>query len=77
MNGEDIVVRNLPEEVAQTLRDRAAAEGKSLSSYLVDELTLIANRPQNAEIVAWLQRRDRSDGPSASDIVEVLRELRR
>ena len=32
-------IRDVPDEVAETLKERAAAEGKSLSAYLGAELT--------------------------------------
>lgn len=72
-----LYVRDVPAEVAQTLKERAAAEGKSLSAYVVAELGRIASRPTNAEIVARLRQRDRAEGPSATDIVDALRESRR
>ena len=53
-------------------KERAAAEGKSLSAYVAAELGRIAARPTNAEIVARLRERDRASGPSAADIVEAL-----
>ncbi|KAB7740323.1 antitoxin [Nostocoides sp. F2B08] len=72
-----LYVRDVPDEVTQTLKDRAAAEGKSLSAYVAAELARIASRPTNAEIVARLRDRDRTDGPNATDIVEALRESQR
>ena len=70
-------VRDVPDEVTQTLKDRAAAEGKSLSAYVAAELARIAARPTNAQIVARLRDRDRADGPNVTDIVEALHESRR
>ncbi len=49
-----LYVRDVPLEVAETLKDRAAAEGKSLSAYVNAELAKIAARPTNAEIAARL-----------------------
>jgi plasmid stability protein len=72
-----LYVRDVPAEVAQTLKERAAAEGKSLSAYVVTELERVAARPTNAEIVARLRQRERTEGPSATDIVDALRESRR
>ena len=72
-----LYVRDVPDEVTQTLKERAAAEGKSLSAYVAAELGRIAARPTNAEIVARLRDRDRTEGPSTTDIVEALRESRR
>jgi antitoxin FitA len=72
-----LYVRDVPDEVTQTLKERAAAEGKSLSAYVAAELARIAARPTNAEIAARLRDRDRTEGPSATDIVEALRASRR
>lgn len=72
-----LYIRDVSPEVAQTLKERAASEGKSLSAYVAAELTRIASRPTNAEIVARLRQRDRSAGPTASDIVDVLQQGRR
>lgn len=70
-------MRDVPEKVTETLKERAAAEGKSLSAYVAAELGRIAARPTNAEIVARLRQRSRNDGPSTADIVEALHESRR
>lgn len=72
-----LYVRDVPEGVAQTLKERAAAEGPSLSAYVVAQLDLIASRPTNAEIAQRLRDRDRTEAPSTSEIVEALRESRR
>lgn len=72
-----LYIRDVPERVAEKLRQRAAAEGKSVSAYVGAELTKIANRPTNAEIVAKLKNLDRSDGPTAEDIVAAIDDGRR
>ncbi|MCA0179016.1 MAG: antitoxin [Actinobacteria bacterium] len=72
-----LYVRDVPTEVAATLKERAAAAGMSLSAYVAAELTRMAERPTNAEIVERLRRLDRSQGPSSSDIVDVLGQSRR
>jgi hypothetical protein len=72
-----LYVRDVPTEVTETLKRRAAAEGKSLSAYVAGELSRIASRPTNAEIVERLRRLDRSQGPSTPDIVEALGQSRR
>jgi antitoxin FitA len=70
-------IRDVSEEVAETLKERAAASGKSLSAYVAGELTKIAARPTNAEIVCRLKARNRSAGPSTADIVDAVRASRR
>ena len=72
-----LYIRDVPEAVAETLKERAAAAGMSLSAFVAGELATIAQRPTNAEIVARLKARGRSAGPSADDILEAVRESRR
>lgn len=70
-------IREVPEAVAETLKERAAAQGKSLSAYVGAELARIAARPTNEEIVARLRARDRSSGPSTDEILAAVEAGRR
>jgi plasmid stability protein len=72
-----IYIRDVSEEVAERLKERAATEGKSLSAYVGAQLAKIAARPTNAEIVARLKARDRSGGPTADEIVAAVQADRR
>jgi hypothetical protein len=72
-----LYIRDVSNEVAETLKERAAEEGKSLSAYVGAELTKIATRPTNAQIVARLRVRDRSAGPTADEILEAVQAGRR
>jgi antitoxin FitA len=72
-----LYIRDVADSVAETLKERAAAAGMSLSAYVAGELAKIAARPTNAEIVARLKARDRSAGPSTTEIVEAVRDSRR
>ncbi|MGL5866989.1 MAG: FitA-like ribbon-helix-helix domain-containing protein [Dermatophilaceae bacterium] len=70
-------IRDAAEQVAEALKARAAAEGKSLSAYVAAELTKIASRPTNAEIVARLKSLDRSAGPATGEILAAVEAGRR
>jgi hypothetical protein len=72
-----LYIRDVSDEVAETLKERAAAAGMSLSAYVAGELAKLASRPTNAEIVQRLRTRNRSAGPSTSDIIEAVRNGRR
>jgi hypothetical protein len=72
-----LYIRDVSEEVAETLKQRAAAQGKSLSAYVGAELAKIAARPTNDEIVARLRTRDRSNGPTTDEIVAGVQADRR
>lgn len=67
-----LYVRDVPEDLYESLKGRAEAEGKSLSSYVLAELARIANRPTNAEVIERLRSLDRSKGPSTSEILEAV-----
>jgi len=72
-----LYIREVSEDVAETLKQRAAAQGKSLSAYVGAELAKIAARPTNEEIVARLRARDRSNGPTTDEIVAAVQADRR
>ncbi len=72
-----LYIRDVPVGVTETLKERAAAEGKSLSAYVGAELAKIAARPTNAEIVAKLKTRNRSTGPTTEEILDAVHAGRR
>lgn len=72
-----LYIRDVTEEVAAILKQRAASQGMSLSAYVAAELTRIAANPTNAEIVAKLKELDRSNAPTTDEIVAEVRAARR
>ena len=52
-----VQVRNVPDDVHEALRSRAAAEGTSLSELVLRQMRTMAARPSNAEIMARAARR--------------------
>ena len=72
-----LYIRDVSDQVAETLKARAAAEGKSLSGYVGAELTRFAARPTNAQVAARLRERDRSIGPTSQEILQELQAGRR
>ena len=69
-----IQIRNVPEELHRTLKSRAALAGKSLSEYLLGEISDIASRPTMEEFRARLATREPVD--TSLDIVEIVRAAR-
>lgn len=69
-----IQIRNVPDEVHRTLRSQAAASGKSLSDFLLDEVTRVAARPTVAEVLR--RAADRSGGIPPGIAAELVREAR-
>lgn len=72
-----LYIRDVPDEVAEILKQRAASQGKSLSAFVGSELIRIATRPTNEEIVARLRQLERTDGPSSEEIVAAVQQGRR
>lgn len=54
-----IQIRNVPDELHRTLKERAAREGVTLSDLLLREITIVAERPTLAQ---WVEQ-VRSDPP--------------
>lgn len=65
-----IQIRNAPEDVHRTLKSRAAAEGTSLSDYILRELTRVARTPTPDELDARIRSRV-SAGVSTTDILKA------
>ena len=72
-----LYIRDVSDDVAAILKERAASEGMSLSAYVAGELTRIAARPTNEQIVTRLRRRNRTGGPTTGDIVAAVQAGRR
>lgn len=72
-----LYIRDVSDPVAETLKLRAATQGLSLSAYVARELSKLASRPTNEEIVARLRADDRSEGPTRADILEAVGDSRR
>jgi plasmid stability protein len=70
----NIQIRNVPDDVHRVLRTRAAEAGQSLSDYLLDELTRVAERPPVADVLARASARH--GGASVEEIVTAVRSRR-
>ncbi|MGH2835928.1 MAG: FitA-like ribbon-helix-helix domain-containing protein [Solirubrobacteraceae bacterium] len=74
-----IQIRGVPEEMHEKLKARAASQGKSLNSYMLEIVEREVERPTFSEVVA----RIRAEGPlgepddrSAADYLHEAREER-
>lgn len=68
-----IQIRNVPDDVHRALRTQAAAAGKSLSDYLLEQVEEVAARPTNVEIFRRASERARGSGVSMEEIVAAVR----
>lgn len=67
-------VRNVPDDVHEALRARAAAEGKSLSDFVLDELKRVVARPPLREVFDRARRR--GGRVSFGDVLDAIRDER-
>jgi plasmid stability protein len=65
-----IQIRDVPEDVHRTLKARAASEGRSLSDYVLEEVTRMARTPTPEELDERIRSRGRA-GVSTADILEA------
>jgi len=63
-----IQIRDVPEDVHRTLKARAAAQGTSLSDYVLNEVTRVARTPTPEELDERIRSRP-SAGVSTGDIL--------
>ncbi|MHC4819166.1 MAG: FitA-like ribbon-helix-helix domain-containing protein, partial [Planctomycetota bacterium] len=68
---------NVPDELHQVLKARAALAGMSLSDYLRRELERVVERPTRDEVLARIAKRGRVDvSPSPAELLRQVREGR-
>ena len=71
----DLQVRNVPEPLHRVLEAKAAAEGSSLSDFVLAELELIAKRPTSRELRQRLRLREPVHlEPTAAEVIRDLRQ---
>jgi antitoxin FitA len=71
-----IQIRNVPDDVHRTLKVRAAADGTSLSEYVLREVTRAARTPTAEELDARIRARTPADVTTA-DILAARDDGRR
>ncbi len=68
-------VRDVPDDVRQTLKVRAAAAGQSLSEYLLGELSRLARQPTLEELTLRIGHRGAIEPETrAADVLRAERE---
>ena len=71
-----IQVKNVPDELHERLRERARAEGRSMSDYVLYLLERDLALPTTREWLEQLKRSDPVTGISREDILAALHEGR-
>lgn len=71
-----IQVRNVPDELHRSLKERAAREGTTMSDLILAELPRLAHRPSPEQLLARVSRRDPVSGPPAAELIAAERARR-
>ena len=72
-----IQIRNVPDSLHRRLKARAAMAGMSLSDYLLNEITQVAERPSMEEMRERLaSRAPTNPAPSPAEAVREARDSR-
>jgi antitoxin FitA len=66
-------IRNVPDPARRILKARAAREGKSLNSYLLDVIEREVARPSFDEVLDRVSQRSEQSPVSALDVVQAAR----
>lgn len=69
-------IRDVPEDVRDTLVDRARSQGQSLQSYLLSLVEAEARRSKNRAVLARFAGRSDGSKGAAGDTADELRDLR-
>ena len=71
-----IQIRNVPDELHRTLKERAAREGTTLSDLILGELPRVARSPSPEQLLDRIRRRTPVPGDSAADLIRAERGVR-
>jgi len=69
-------IREVPDDIRQTLADRAAARGQSLQSFLLSLVTDEARRSTNLALLERFSARHDGSQLSATQVAEALEQAR-
>jgi plasmid stability protein len=64
-----IQVRNVPDDLHRSLKERAAREGTTMSDLILAELPRLAHRPSPEQLLDRIGRRSAVDGPPAVELI--------
>jgi len=69
MHMKMLQVRNVPDELHRSLKERAAREGTTMSELVLRELPRIARRPSPQQVLDRIRERGGVGGPPAAELI--------
>jgi antitoxin FitA len=73
MHMKMIQVRNVPDDLHRSLKERAAREGTTMSDLILAELPRLANKPSGEQLLARVRRRTPVPGAPATELIAAER----
>lgn len=72
-----IQIRDVPEDVYETIRTRARQAGQSIQAYMLAQITEMGRRPTPSEIIEAWQAKQAKRPPVEIDVETLLADIRR
>jgi plasmid stability protein len=69
-------VRNIPDDLHRSLKERAAREGTTMSELVLRELPRLAHQPSPEQVLARIREREPVGGEPAADLIGHERDRR-
>jgi len=69
-----IQIRNVPDDLHRSLKERAAREGTTMSDLILGELPRLAHRPSPEQLLERIGRRTPVGGPGAAELIGAERD---
>jgi plasmid stability protein len=66
-------VRNIPDDLHRSLKERAAREGSTMSDLVLRELPRLAHKPSPEQVLERIRQRAPVAGPPAAHLIESER----
>jgi plasmid stability protein len=71
-----IQIRNVPDDLHRSLKERAARDGTTMSDLILRELPRLARRPSPEQLLERIGRRAAVPGENAADLIRAERDRR-
>jgi hypothetical protein len=68
-----IQIRNVPDDLHRSLKERAAREGTTLSDLILSDLPRLANKPSPEQVLERIRSRAPVGGPPAAELIRSER----
>jgi hypothetical protein len=76
MHMKMIQIRNVPDDLHRSLKERAAREGTTMSDLILTELPRLARKPSGEQLLERVRRRSAVPGAPAAELIAAERSER-